>query len=79
MCLGLSGVVGFLFFVCFHSAVEFKPGLRGFIAKYRIFCLSWQVCFPSAGAPCVLFVLGRPALCTVKRSRDVPPAHSCAS
>lgn len=63
-------------FACFHYAVEFKPGLRGLRAKYRIFCLSWQVCFLSAGAPCVLFVLGRTALHTTKRSKDVPPAHS---
>lgn len=62
-------------FACFHSAVDFKPGLRGFTAKYRILCLSWQVCFPSAGAPCALFVLGRTALCTTKRSKAVPPAH----
>lgn len=62
-------------FACFYSAVEFKPGLRGFIAKYRIFCLSWWVCFLSAGAPNVLFVLGTAALCTGKKSKDVPPAH----
>lgn len=66
-----------VFFLCvLYSAVEFKPGLRGFIAKHGIFCLSWQVCFPSAGAPCVLFVLGTTALCTTKKSEDVPPARS---
>lgn len=68
---------GFFSFACFYSAVEFEPGLRGFIAKCRIFCLSWQVCLLSAGAPYVLFVLGTTALCTTKkRSKDVPPAHS---
>lgn len=75
MCLGLLGVVGFSF-ACFYSAVEFTPGLRGFIAKYRIFCLSWQVCFLSAGAFSVLFGLGTTALCTMRKSKDMPPAHS---
>lgn len=63
-------------FAWFYSAVEFKPGLRGFRAKYKVFCLSWQVVFLSAGAPYVLFVLGRTALCAMRKSKDVPPARS---
>lgn len=63
-------------FVWFYSAVELKPGLRGFGAKHKVFCLSWQVVFLSAGAPYVVFVLGRTALCATRKSKDVPPAHS---
>lgn len=63
-------------FACFYSAVEFKPCLRGFRAKYKVFCLSWQVGFLPAGAPYVLFVLGRTGLCAMRKSKDVPPAHS---